>query len=96
MGNYEGGDLVLWELERIIELRPGDLFFFPAHLVTHCNTPVNGVRHSLVAFTRQEIIRWMGKEYGYVEDKMKDVKRRQLEHRKTIQYGNRESQKKPQ
>ena len=27
MGNYEGGDLVLWELERIIELRPGDLFF---------------------------------------------------------------------
>ena len=38
----------------------------------------------------------MGKEYGYTEDKMKDVKRRQLEHRKTIQRGNKESKKKSQ
>ena len=60
-GEYEGGDLICWELEAVVELKPGDLFFFPAHLVTHSNTKVKGERHSLVAFIQQSIIDWYEK-----------------------------------
>jgi hypothetical protein len=57
-GTYEEGqgNLILWELKRIVRLRPGSLFFFPAHSITHSNTPVTvGERHSLVAYTREEM-----------------------------------------
>ena len=57
-GSYkEGhGDLILWELKKIVRLKPGSLFFFPAHLITHSNTPVTiGERDSLVAYTREEM-----------------------------------------
>lgn len=70
-GDYEGGDLICWELEAVVELKPGDLFFFPAHLVTHSNTQVKGERHSLVAFTRQEIIDWFKKAYHCTDDRDK-------------------------
>jgi Oxygenase domain of the 2OGFeDO superfamily len=72
-GNFEEGqgDVILWELRKIIRLRPGSLFFFPAHLITHSNTPVTaGERHSLVAYTREEI-----KMY-YVKQGLENVRTR--------------------
>ena len=55
-GNFTGGELVLWELERCIPLKSGDAFLFPAHLITHSNLSVQGERHSMVAYTKEDII----------------------------------------
>jgi len=66
---YEGGDLICWELKVIVELKPGDMFFFPAHLITHSNTEVKGERHSLVAFTQQKVLNWFGQRYNCVDDR---------------------------
>jgi len=57
-GDYKDGNLILWELQKVIELNAGDAFLFPAHLITHSNTEVIDERHSLVAYTREEILKY--------------------------------------
>lgn len=82
LGDYVGGDLIIWELQVIVELRPGDLFIFPDHLFNHSNTEVHGVRHSLVAFTRQEMIDWQKRTYGHVDSRLGPTRDRQKVWRK--------------
>jgi len=56
-GEFNGGNVIFWELECVLEMKSGDALFVPAHLITHSNTPVTaGVRHSLVAYRRQETL----------------------------------------
>jgi len=56
-GEFNGGDVIFWELESVLEMESGDALFVPAHLITHSNTPVTaGIRHSLVAYARQETL----------------------------------------
>jgi hypothetical protein len=76
-GDYEGGDLICWELEAIVELKPGDLFFFPAHLITHSNTKVKGERHSLVAFTQQGVIDFFEKKKNCPDDRKQQMRKKQ-------------------
>ena len=57
-GDFEGGEVILWELETVVCLRPGDLLFMRDNLITHSNKDVEGVRHSIVAFTRQDMFNW--------------------------------------
>jgi len=64
-GNYHGGDVVLWEAKVIIQMRSGDLLFFPDALIHHSNEPVtDGVRHSVVAFTPHNMFSWFNRAYG--------------------------------
>jgi hypothetical protein len=58
LGDFEGGDVILWELKTAVSLRPGDLLFLRDNLITHSNTWVKGVRHSIVAYTRQDMFDW--------------------------------------
>ncbi len=59
LGDFQGGEVVLWELKTKVVLRPGDLLFLRDNLITHSNCPVKeGVRHSIVAFTRQDMCDW--------------------------------------
>ena len=81
-GDYEGGDLICWELKVIVELKPGDMFFFPAHLITHSNTEVKGERHSLVAFTQQKVLNWFEQRYNCVDDR--DIARGIKRQKKTV------------
>jgi hypothetical protein len=37
-GEYKRGALVLWQLKMIVELEPGDAFFFMGSLIAHCRT----------------------------------------------------------
>jgi hypothetical protein len=82
LGNYEGGNVIFWELQIEVELRPGDLLFFPDHLITHSNSPVVGIRHSLVAFMREAMIIWLEKTYGYKDKRKEPGKTRREEWRK--------------
>lgn len=54
----------MWELKAILELKPGDMLLFADHLLTHSNTEVHGIRHSLMAFTHECVIQWLTKEMG--------------------------------
>jgi len=65
-GDWEGGNLILWELKLIITLRPGDLLFFPDALIHHSNEPVapGGHRNSVVAFTQQNMFDYWKRQDG--------------------------------
>jgi hypothetical protein len=65
-GDWEGGNLILWELKLIIELRPGDLLFFPDALIHHSNeaVAVGGQRNSVVAFTQQNMFDYWKRQDG--------------------------------
>ena len=58
-GTFIRGALILWELELIVELGLGDLFFFPDALIHHSNERAEGLRHSLIAFTHQNVLDYL-------------------------------------
>jgi hypothetical protein len=76
-GDYEGGEVVLWEAELIIDLRPGDLLFFPDAVIHHSNNPVlKGTRHSVVAFTPRNMLSWWTRECGRDDSRERELKSR--------------------
>jgi hypothetical protein len=70
-GNYNGGALILYDLEMIIELGPGDVFMFPDSLIHHANEDVTGERSSVVAFTQENLFDYWRRKFGYVNNKDK-------------------------
>ena len=40
-GNYTSGALILYDLEMVIELAPGDIFMFPDSLIHHANEDIS-------------------------------------------------------
>jgi hypothetical protein len=84
-GNYRGGEVVLWEAELIIDLRPGDLLFFPDAVVHHSNNPVlKGIRHSVVAFTPRNVLSWWTRACGRDDSRERELKARREEFMKMI------------
>jgi hypothetical protein len=76
-GDYEGGVVVLWEAELIIDLRPGDLLFFPDAVIHHSNNPVlKGTRHWVVAFTPRNMLSWWTRECGRDDSRERELKSR--------------------
>ena len=76
-GTFTGGDVILWELEAVMAMDSGDALFIPAHLVTHSNEHVtSGIRHSLVAYARQETL---------TKDQNPNAKHDKLRKRKVIE-----------
>ena len=49
-GRYNGGGLVLWQLEMIVELEPSDAFFFMGSLIAHNIDEIQGVQNSIDLF----------------------------------------------
>jgi hypothetical protein len=73
-GNFTGGGLILWDLRAVLELKAGDLFLFEDHLLTHSNEPVQGERHSVVAFMHQRVLDWHYKRFEKRDKKKEKVK----------------------
>lgn len=48
IGKCKGGELVLYELGLVFDLRPGDIFIFPSCSITHFNLHFEGIRGSIV------------------------------------------------
>jgi hypothetical protein len=57
-GRYNGGGLVLWQLEMIVELEPGDAFFFMGSLIAHNVGEIQGVRNSIDLFCHTNVLSW--------------------------------------
>jgi hypothetical protein len=80
-GEFRGGGLILWELEAVVELERGDLFFFPDHLITHSNEKVHGLRHSVVAFMEGKTWLWMQRRYGFTDRRVAPLRMAQKRYR---------------
>lgn len=58
VGEFEGGELCLYEPGLALPLRNGDFVAFPSSRVTHFNLHFTGRRASIVLHTDKEIDRW--------------------------------------
>jgi hypothetical protein len=83
IGNFGGGNLILWDLQVVVELRPRDLFFFYDSIIYHSNEEVTeGIRHSIVAFTQQNMWDYWIRDGGRKDKKMEALKSRKKEAKK--------------
>ena len=53
-GNFTGGELVLYELGVVLELKAGDILLFNSVEITHFNLLYKGFRGSMVLHTDRE------------------------------------------
>jgi len=62
-GDYDSGDLVLWQAKCIVELRHGDAILFMGSLICHENTKITrGVRNNVNLFTYNSNIDWIKRD----------------------------------
>lgn len=66
-GDFEDGDLVLWEAGLRIRLKEGTGVFFPSDSITHFNMPFTGVRCSIVLHSDKEGKSWREDRNGWEE-----------------------------
>ena len=70
-GNYTGGALILYDLEMVLELAPGDVFMFLDSLIHHANEDISGERSSIVTFTQENMFHYWKRKYGFINNKDK-------------------------
>jgi hypothetical protein len=58
-GDWEGGELCLYELGLVIKLKPGDIVIFPSCDITHFNLHFTGLRGSLVLHSDKQGDSWV-------------------------------------
>lgn len=62
VGEYEGGELILYELGLVIANKPGKICGFNSKGITHLNTHFKGVRLSIVSQSDEDIHRFQETE----------------------------------
>ena len=65
-GDYSGGELILYDLEIILELKAGDMILFPDAVIHHSNKAAEGNRCSVVAFTQENVYNYWNREYNMI------------------------------
>ena len=69
LGDFEGGDLCLYEPGLVVPLRPGHFIIFPSARITHFNIHYSGCRASIVLHTDGEIDKWThGQRNGWEDN----------------------------
>jgi hypothetical protein len=77
------GKSILWEVEAIVDLRPGDLrFFFDAIVHQFDNRVVRGTRHSVVAFAQGNTMSWWTRECGWDDSREREFRAPRDKYRK--------------
>ena len=61
-GDYTDRGLILWQLGLVVELRPGDAFFFMGSLIAHNVWEVTGSRNSIDMFSHENVLTWKDRE----------------------------------
>lgn len=65
IGDFEGGELVLYEPGLVVPLRNGDFVIFPSCKSTHFNLHFKGRRASIVLHTDREMTKWLEERNGW-------------------------------
>lgn len=63
-GDFEGGELVFWELGIVLQLRGADIVTFRSERLTHFNLHYIGMRGSLVFHSDGDLKRWVESKNG--------------------------------
>jgi hypothetical protein len=63
-GNYTKGDIILYDLQRKLQLVSGDLLLFPDSLIHHSNEEAEGTRKSVVTFTQENVNDYHARKFG--------------------------------
>jgi hypothetical protein len=61
-GELTGGDVVLMELEKKVEVNAGDAYIFRGECITHKRGAIQGVRGLADFFTHKNVLDWCDKE----------------------------------
>jgi hypothetical protein len=64
-GDYTEGNIILYELECKVELRPGDMLLFPDSIINHNNEKAYGKRKSIVCFTQENVQDYWARKYRH-------------------------------
>ncbi|KAJ7575932.1 hypothetical protein C8J56DRAFT_1062797 [Mycena floridula] len=64
-GDWEDGELVLYQLGLVVDLKPLDILIFPSSRITHFNLRHKGKRGSVVMSTNKEFDSWVENQNGY-------------------------------
>ena len=70
LGDFEGGDLCLYEPGLVLSLQNGHFVAFPSNRVTHVNLHVTGRRASIVLHTDKRMEDWTDGERNGWRDNM--------------------------
>ena len=73
-GDWEGGDICLYELGLVVKLRPGDVLVFPSCHITHFNLHFTGFRGSLVLHSDRQGANWVKDCNGWEKHVMRSKK----------------------
>ena len=65
VGDFEGGDLVLYEPGLVFSMRNGDFIVVPSCKLTHFNLHYKGRRASIVLHTDKEMGKWLVDRNGW-------------------------------
>ena len=65
IGDFEGGELVLYEPGLVIPLQNGDFVVFSSYHITHFNLHYRGRRSSIVLHTDREMVKWQTTRNGW-------------------------------
>jgi len=63
-GEFTGGGLILYDLEVVLELKPGDMLIFADSVIHHSNEQVQGRRNSVVCFTQRNMYDYWHRTFG--------------------------------
>jgi len=63
-GDFERGGLILYELEIIVEVEPGDCVIFQDAIIHHSNEEAVGNRCSVVAFSQENVYSYWNRKYN--------------------------------
>ena len=64
-GNWQGGDLLLWELRKRVELREGEALFFRGSIILHNCWNISGSRNSVNLFTHESVLKMDAKRKAH-------------------------------
>jgi len=64
-GEWEGGEICLYELGLVIKLKAGDILIFPSCDITHFNLHFFGLRGSLVLHSDRQGDSWIKDHNGW-------------------------------
>jgi hypothetical protein len=63
-GSYSSSKLVLWDLESVLETRPGDAVFFISRTITHSTVDIrDGVRNIINCFVHETPLSWKDRKH---------------------------------
>ena len=76
-GDYDGGDLIVWQVKCILELRPGDALLFMGSLICYGNMRITrGIRNSVNSFTHKSMIDWIRRDPSTRKNRSEDMERK--------------------